>query len=108
MSKRKPEDPPTVLSPNGDATPSVQFDYGILLAYLLCLYKLNDVARDPYQPPIQFSITLDGADLSRNITHIMADIKINDPRAIDWVSGIPIGMEQLEYRAKSSVSWQRS
>jgi hypothetical protein len=76
-----------------DGIDGVQFDYGKLLAYLLRLYKLDDVARDPNQPPVQFSITLDGADLSRNITHVTAGIKINDPRAIDPVSGIPIGME---------------
>jgi hypothetical protein len=76
-----------------DGIDGVQFDYGKLLAYLLRLYKLDDVARDPNQPSVQFSITLDGADLSRNITHITAGIQINDPRAIDPISGIPIGMQ---------------
>jgi hypothetical protein len=85
-----------------DGIGGVQFDYGKLLAYLLCLYKLDDVARDPNQPSVQFSITLDGADLSRNITHITAGIKINDPRAIDPVSGIPIGMQD----SKKVQSWE--
>ncbi len=57
------------------------------------LFRLDDIARDPNQPPVEFSITLDGADLSRNISHVTAGIKINDPRAVDPISGIPIGME---------------
>jgi hypothetical protein len=76
-----------------DRIDGIQFDYCKLLAYLLCLYKLDNVARDPNQPPVQFSITLDGTDLSRNIMHVTAGIKINDPRAIDPVSRILIGME---------------
>jgi hypothetical protein len=71
----------------------VQFEYEPLLAYLLKLYKLDDVARDPNELPVEFSITLDGADLSRNISHVTAGIKINDPRAIDPKSGIPIGQD---------------
>jgi hypothetical protein len=50
-------------------------------------------ALDPDEPPVEFSITLDGADLSRDISHITAGIKINDPRAIDPKSRIPIGMD---------------
>jgi hypothetical protein len=64
-----------------------------LLTFLLKLYSLDQVALDPEQPAVEFSITLDGADLSRNISHVTAGIKINDPRAIDPISGIPIGME---------------
>jgi hypothetical protein len=71
----------------------VQFEYEPLLAYLLKLYKLDDVARDPNALPVEFSITLDGADLSRNISHVTAGIKINDPRAIDPKTGIPIGQD---------------
>jgi hypothetical protein len=71
----------------------VQFEYAPLLAYLLKLYKLDDVAKDPNELPVEFSITLDGADLSRNISHVTAGIKINDPRAIDPKTGIPVGQD---------------
>jgi hypothetical protein len=71
----------------------VQFEYAPLLAYLLKLYKLDDVARDPNELPVEFSITLDGADLSRNISHVTAGIKMNDPRAIEPKTGIPIGQD---------------
>jgi hypothetical protein len=71
----------------------IYFDYPKLLAYLLKLYKLDVVASDLTQPAVEFSITLDGADLSRNISHVTAGVKINDPRAIDPITGIPIGCE---------------
>jgi hypothetical protein len=71
----------------------IVFDYPKLLTYILKLFKLDVVASDPTQPPVEFSITLDGADLSRNISHVTAGVKINDPRAIDPVTGIPIGCE---------------
>jgi hypothetical protein len=72
-----------------------KFDYKQLLLYLLKLFKLEDAARDINQPPIQISITLDGADLSRNVTHVTAGVKINDPRSIDLDSGLPIGVQDL-------------
>jgi hypothetical protein len=51
---------PTVASENDDGIDGVQFDYGKLLAFLIRLYGLDAVARDPNQPPVEFSITLDG------------------------------------------------
>jgi hypothetical protein len=76
-----------------DGIDGIVFEYPQMLAYLLKLFRLDVVAGDPNQPPVQFSITLDGADLSQNISHVTAGIKINDPRAVDPISGIPIGME---------------
>jgi hypothetical protein len=76
-----------------DGIDGICFDYAPFLAYVLKLFKLDEVARDPDAAPVQFSITLDGADLSRNISHVTAGIKMNDPRAVDPISGIPIGWE---------------
>jgi hypothetical protein len=76
-----------------DGIDGIQFEYAPFLAYVLKLFQLDEVARDPNAAPVQFSITLDGADLSRNISHVTAGIKINDPRAKDPISGIPIGFE---------------
>jgi hypothetical protein len=88
--------PMVVASKNNKGIDSVQFDYCKLLAYLLSLYGLDAVARDPNQPPAEFSIMLDGADLSHNMSHITAGItKINDHRVIDPISGIPIGFQDL-------------
>jgi hypothetical protein len=76
-----------------DGIDGFKFEYEPLLLYILKLFKLKDAARDINQPPVQISITLDGADLSRNVTHVTAGVKINDPRSIDPVSGLPIGVQ---------------
>jgi hypothetical protein len=69
-----------------------KFAYKPLLLYILKLFKLEDVARDINQPPVQISITLDGADLSHNVTHLTAGVKINEPCSINPVSWLPIGV----------------
>jgi hypothetical protein len=57
-----------------DKIDGFKFDYEPLLLYLLKLFKLEDAARDMNQPPVQISITLDGADLSRNVTHVTQQV----------------------------------
>jgi hypothetical protein len=57
----------------------IVFDFGKLLGFLLKLYKLDEPHRDLMQPLVEFSITLDGAYLSQNISHVTACIKINNP-----------------------------
>jgi hypothetical protein len=76
-----------------DGIDGFKFGYEELLVYLLKLFQLEAAARDIHQPPVQISITLDGADLSRNVTHVTAGVKINDVRSIDPVSGLPIGVQ---------------
>jgi hypothetical protein len=76
-----------------DNIDDVQFEYGKLLAYLLKLSKLDDVVKSPEEPLVEFSITLDGTNLSHNISHVTTCIKINEPRAIDPRTGIPIGRD---------------
>jgi hypothetical protein len=39
-----------------------------------------------------FAITLDGAELSRNVGHVTAGVKMIDPRAIDPRTKLPIGV----------------
>jgi hypothetical protein len=96
--------PFTTVAP-GDGVDGVEFDLPKMLAYLLRLYKLDVVALNPDEPPVEFSITLDGADLSRNISHVTAGIKINDPRAIDPKSGIPIGMDDSLRVQSRELCW---
>jgi hypothetical protein len=81
------------------------FDFPKLLEFLLKLYKLDAAHRDLTQPAVEFSITLDGADSSRNISHVTAGIKINDPRAIDPASGIPIGCDNLRKVQSRELCW---
>jgi hypothetical protein len=76
-----------------DGSNGFKFDYEALLLYVLKLFELEDAARDVNQPPVQILITLDGADLSCNVTHVTAGVKINDPRSIDPLSGLSIGVQ---------------
>ncbi len=73
-----------------DGIDGFKFDYEPLLLYLLNIFQLEEPASDINQPPVQISITLDGAGLSRNVTHITAGVKINDPCSIDPVSKLSI------------------
>ncbi len=84
----------------------IVFDFGKLLGFLLKLYKLDKPHRDLTQPPVEFSIALDGADLSLNISHITAGINIKDPHAKDPVSGIPIGYKDLCKIQSQELCWQ--
>jgi hypothetical protein len=68
-------------------------DYSKLLIFLLEMFKLDGIAKDSTQAPVQIACTLDGADISRNVSHVTAGIKILDPRAIDPISHLPIGMD---------------
>jgi hypothetical protein len=88
-----------------DGVDGVRFNLPKMLAYLLRLYKLDVVAANPDEPPVEFSVTLDGADLSRNILQVTAGIKINDPKAIDPKSGIPIGMDDSLRVLSRELCW---
>ena len=71
----------------------VEFEFQELLIFILKLFGLYEIAKDPTQARVQICITLDGADISRNISHVTCRIKIIDPRAIDPMSKLPIGLD---------------
>jgi hypothetical protein len=68
-------------------------DFSKMLMFVLEMFQLDHIARDPTQPPVQLACTLDGADISRFVSHVTAGIKILDPRAIDPISHLPIGLD---------------
>jgi hypothetical protein len=70
-----------------------EFDFLKKIEFILRLYKLSDIAMDDTQAPVTIAITLDGADLSRNYTHVTCGIKIVDPRSVDPRTGLPIGVD---------------
>jgi hypothetical protein len=57
------------------------------------MFQLDDIVRDPSQPPVQLACTLDGADISKFVYHVTAGIKILDPSTIDPISHFPIGLQ---------------
>lgn len=70
----------------------VAFDYPKLFDFVLKLFKLDDLACN--EGGVNISMTLDAADLSRNITQITAGIKVTDPRATDPETGVKVGMKK--------------
>jgi hypothetical protein len=77
-------------------------DYSKLLILLLEMFKLDGIAKDSTQAPVQIACMLDVADISRKVSHVTAEIKILDPRAINHISPLPIGLDGL----KKVQSWE--
>jgi hypothetical protein len=71
-----------------------EFNFLKKILLILKLYKLDKIAMDDTQAPVNIGITLDGADLSHNYMHVTCGIKIVDPRAIDLQTGLPIGVDR--------------
>jgi hypothetical protein len=70
------------------------FNYSKILIFLLKIFQLDDIVRDPSQPPAQLACTLDRVDISKFVSHVNAGIKILDPRAVDPISHLPISLEE--------------
>ena len=87
---------PYKLIENRDGIDGIEFEYSKLLKFLLKLFKLEQIARR--EGNVSISITLDGADLSRNIQHVTCGVKFCDPRAVNPLTGIPIGLEGVQSR----------
>jgi hypothetical protein len=68
----------------------VQFEYLAMLRFALQLYKLEDIAKT--DGGVMIAMTLDQADLSRNVSHVTAGLKIVDYRAIDPETKLPLGV----------------
>jgi hypothetical protein len=70
---------------------SFSFNYSKVLIFLLETFQLDNIVRDPSQPPAQLACTLDGAKFD---SHVTAGINILDPHAtIDSISHLSIGLE---------------
>jgi hypothetical protein len=69
------------------------FNYSKILIFLLEMFQLHDIVRDLSQPPVQLACTLDGANISKFVSHVTAGIKILDPGAIDLISHLTIALE---------------
>lgn len=84
---------PFSLTDDLDGIDGIAFDYDKMMECILRLYGLWEIAMDTTKPPVQFSFTLDGADISRNRSFVAAGLKVNDYRALDPTTGIPIGLQ---------------
>ena len=65
---------PYLLIENCDGVDGVQFDYTKLLIFLFKMFNLYKISVT--EGNVKLSVMVDGADLSRNIQHVTAGIKI--------------------------------
>ena len=66
------------------STDTVKFNYAKLLQFVLKVYGLNEAMMTRC---IEISISLDGADLTRTVSHVMVGIKIIDRFARNGLHG---------------------
>ena len=87
--------PYTVLNKD-DGIDGFVFDFATLTDFILKMFKLDKIAR--MKGGVLIAIILDVAYLSRNIQHVTAGIKIEDPRAVNILTGIVIFLEGVHIR----------
>ena len=79
--------------------PSYMFDLNIYLRLLLDGYQLSQYAMSgSSEKPVLIAYTLDGAQLTMNLGHVTAGVKIVDPRAIDPSTGVVVPVCLMQSR----------
>jgi hypothetical protein len=68
-----------------------EFDYEMMLRYLLRTFSLYDKAQ---QERVELCITLDGTELCKDLSHLSFGVKITDSRAVDPWDGMPLCQAQ--------------
>ena len=86
--------PYIIINENG--IDGIQFDYDKMLDFIVNMFKLDRIKSTT--GGVRIAITLDGADLSRTVQHVTCGIKIVDSRAVNPITGIPIGLEGVQSR----------
>jgi len=72
---------------NSDLGEIYQFHYEKLIRHILKTFRLDEIAQ---QESIELSITLDGAELTKDLCHLSFGVKITDPRAMEPRVGTPL------------------
>jgi len=68
-----------------------QSHYEKMVRYVLKMFHLNEIAQ---HEQVELSITLDGAELTKDLCHLTFGIKVTDPRAIDPRDGSPLAYQE--------------
>lgn len=68
-----------------------QFHFEKMLWFLLKTFKLHDIAQ---RERVEISITLDGAELTKDLCHLSFGIKITDGCAINPRDGLPLAYSE--------------
>jgi hypothetical protein len=67
------------------------FDYEKQLRFILNTFSLYEIAQ---QESVELCITLDGAEICKDLSHLTFGIKVTDGRAIDPRDGTPLAHSQ--------------
>jgi hypothetical protein len=68
-----------------------QFDYEKMVRFLLLHFSLHEYAK---RGSIESCITLDGAELTKDLCHLTFGVKITDPQAIAPRDGTPLACQE--------------
>ncbi len=68
-----------------------QFHYEKLVRHILRAFQLDEIAQ---RESVELCITLDGAELTKDLCHLTFGIKVTDPRAIDPRDGCPLSYSE--------------
>ncbi len=68
-----------------------QFDYEKMIRYILKTFSLQGIAE---RESVELCITLDGAELMKDLCHRTFGIKVTDPSAIDPRDGSPLAYSE--------------
>ena len=66
---------------------SIKFDYQKVLSLLIKAYGMHEQG---LTRSLRFAQSIDGSNLTKHITHVMAGIKINDKSAVCPLTGVPL------------------
>jgi hypothetical protein len=75
-----------------------QFDFEFFVHYILKTFNLYEIAQ---RELVEYSMTLDGAELCDGISYLTGGVKVTDSRVIDPMDGTPmcftddIGLAQI-------------
>jgi hypothetical protein len=68
-----------------------QFDYEKVVRHILRAFSLHEIAQ---RESVELCITLDGAELTKDLCHLTFGIKVTDSRAIDPRDGSPLSYSE--------------
>lgn len=68
-----------------------QFDYEKMVRFILRAFSLHEIAQ---RERVELCITLDGAELTKDLCHLTFGIKVTDSRAIDPRDGCPLAYSE--------------
>jgi hypothetical protein len=67
------------------------FNYGKMLRFILKTFSLYEIAQ---RDAVHICITLDGAELTKDLSHLTFGVKVTDSRAIDPRDGSPLSYNE--------------